>query len=68
MHRHWSDGAAAVIVMERKLAESLGYKPLLRFVGYNVGGVRPGDHGRRSDQSDSACTQTARDCRLTTST
>ncbi|MCO5191209.1 MAG: acetyl-CoA C-acyltransferase [Anaerolineae bacterium] len=36
-----SDGAAAVIVMERKLAESLGYKPLLRFVGYNVGGVRP---------------------------
>jgi acetyl-CoA acyltransferase len=36
-----SDGAAAVIVMERKMAESLGLKPLLKFVGYNVGGVRP---------------------------
>jgi acetyl-CoA acyltransferase len=36
-----SDGAAAVIVMERKMAESLGYTPLMRFVGYNVGGVRP---------------------------
>lgn len=36
-----SDGAAAVIVMERKKAEELGLKPLLRFVGYNVGGVRP---------------------------
>lgn len=36
-----SDGAAAVIVMERQKAEELGLKPLLRFVGYNVGGVRP---------------------------
>ncbi|MEJ2749728.1 MAG: acetyl-CoA C-acyltransferase [Anaerolineae bacterium] len=36
-----SDGAAAVIVMERKKAEELGLKPLLRFVAYNVGGVRP---------------------------
>ena len=36
-----SDGAAAVIVMERKKAEALGLKPLLKFVGYNVGGVRP---------------------------
>ena len=27
--------------MERALAESLGFKPLLRFVGFNVGGVRP---------------------------
>ena len=36
-----SDGAAAVIVMERKKAEELGLKPLLSFVGYNVGGVRP---------------------------
>ncbi len=36
-----SDGAAAVIVMERKKAEELGLKPLLKFVGYNVGGVRP---------------------------
>lgn len=36
-----SDGAAAVVVMERKKAEELGLKPLLRFVGYNVGGVRP---------------------------
>ncbi len=36
-----SDGAAAVIVMERKKAEALGLKPLVRFVGFNVGGVRP---------------------------
>jgi len=36
-----SDGAAAVIVMERKKAESMGLKPLVKFVGFNVGGVRP---------------------------
>jgi acetyl-CoA acyltransferase len=36
-----SDGAAAVIVMERGRAEALGLKPLLKFVGYSVGGVRP---------------------------
>ncbi|MGD8583774.1 MAG: acetyl-CoA C-acyltransferase [Chloroflexota bacterium] len=36
-----SDGAAAVIVMERKKAEALGLKPLVRFVSYNVAGVPP---------------------------
>jgi acetyl-CoA acyltransferase len=36
-----SDGAAAVIVMERKKAEALGLTPLVKFVGFNVGGVRP---------------------------
>jgi acetyl-CoA acyltransferase len=36
-----SDGAAAVIVMERKKAESLGLKPKLKFLGFNVAGVRP---------------------------
>ncbi len=36
-----SDGAAAVVIMERQLAESLGLKPLARFVSFNVGGVRP---------------------------
>ncbi len=36
-----SDGAAAVLVMERKKAEALGLTPLLKFVGFNVGGVRP---------------------------
>jgi acetyl-CoA acyltransferase len=36
-----SDGAAGVLVMERSLAESLGLKPLARFVGYAVSGVRP---------------------------
>lgn len=36
-----SDGAAGVIVMERKTAEKLGLKPLLRFVGFNVAGVPP---------------------------
>ena len=36
-----SDGAAMVIVMERKKAEVMGLKPLVKFVGFNVGGVRP---------------------------
>ena len=36
-----SDGAAAVIVMEKAQAESLGLKPLARFVGFAVAGVRP---------------------------
>jgi acetyl-CoA acyltransferase len=36
-----SDGAAAVVVMERGLAEELGLEPLARFVGFAVGGVRP---------------------------
>ncbi|MDX1417097.1 MAG: acetyl-CoA C-acyltransferase [Candidatus Promineifilaceae bacterium] len=36
-----SDGAAGVIVMERGKAEALGLKPILRFVGFGVGGVRP---------------------------
>lgn len=36
-----SDGAAGVIVMEASKAAALGLKPLMRFVGFNVGGVRP---------------------------
>jgi acetyl-CoA acyltransferase len=36
-----SDAAAAVVVMERKEAGRRGLKPLLRFVGFAVGGVRP---------------------------
>lgn len=36
-----SDGAAGVIVMSRARAEALGYKPLVRFVAYAVGGVAP---------------------------
>jgi acetyl-CoA acyltransferase len=36
-----SDGAAAVLVLERGMAEALGLTPILRFVGFNVGGVRP---------------------------
>ncbi|PJF22093.1 MAG: acetyl-CoA C-acyltransferase [Phototrophicales bacterium] len=36
-----SDGAAAVIVMEAKKAQELGLTPIMRFVGFNVGGVRP---------------------------
>ena len=36
-----SDGAAAVVVMEREKAESLGLRPLARFLGYAVAGVRP---------------------------
>lgn len=36
-----SDGAAAVMVMERETAERKGIKPLARFVGHAVGGVPP---------------------------
>jgi acetyl-CoA acyltransferase len=36
-----SDGAAAVVVMERERAERLGLRPLARFVGFAVGGVSP---------------------------
>ena len=36
-----SDGAAAVVVMEREEAERRGLTPLARFVGFAVGGVRP---------------------------
>ena len=36
-----SDGAAAVVVMERRHAEERGLKPLARFLGFAVGGVRP---------------------------
>ena len=36
-----SDGAAAVIIMSREKAESIGIKPLVRFVAFAVGGVDP---------------------------
>jgi len=36
-----SDGAAAVLLVERERAEALGLKPLVRFVGFAVGGVPP---------------------------
>jgi acetyl-CoA acyltransferase len=36
-----SDGAAAVLLMERERAEDRGLKPLARFVGFAVGGVPP---------------------------
>ena len=36
-----SDGAAAVLVMSREKAESLGLKPLARFVSFAVAGVPP---------------------------
>jgi acetyl-CoA acyltransferase len=36
-----SDGAAAVLVMEREKAESVGLRPLARILGYAVAGVRP---------------------------
>ena len=36
-----SDGAAAVVMMEREEAERRGLTPLARFVGFAVGGVSP---------------------------
>lgn len=36
-----SDGAAAVLVMEREEAERQGLKPMAKFLSFAVGGVRP---------------------------
>jgi acyl-CoA synthetase (AMP-forming)/AMP-acid ligase II len=36
-----SDGAAAVVVMERERAEQLGLKPLVRYIGFAVAGAHP---------------------------
>ncbi len=36
-----SDGAAGVIVMDREMAEKRGLKPLAKFIGFAVAGVRP---------------------------
>jgi acetyl-CoA acyltransferase len=36
-----SDGAAGVIIMSRPKAEALGFKPLVKFIAYAVGGVPP---------------------------
>jgi len=36
-----SDGAAGVIIMDRAKAESLGLKPLVKFLAFAVGGVPP---------------------------
>jgi len=36
-----NDGAAAVVLMERHLAQSRGLKPMARLVGYSVAGVEP---------------------------
>ncbi len=36
-----SDGAAAVLVMEREEAEAQGLKPMAKFLGFAVGGVPP---------------------------
>ena len=36
-----SDGAAAVLVMDREEAENQGLKPLAKFLGFAVGGVPP---------------------------
>ncbi len=36
-----SDGAAAILIMEAGKAAQLGLKPLARYVGFNVSGVRP---------------------------
>jgi acetyl-CoA acyltransferase len=36
-----SDGAAALLIMERSTAERLGYKPLARFVSFAVAGDDP---------------------------
>jgi acetyl-CoA acyltransferase len=40
-----SDGAAAVLVMSRERAESLGLKPLARFVTFATSGVAPEEMG-----------------------
>ncbi len=36
-----SDGAAAVVIMSNEKAQALGFKPLVRFMDFAVGGVPP---------------------------
>jgi acetyl-CoA acyltransferase len=36
-----TDGAAAVLIMERSVAESMGYKPMARFVAFALAGDDP---------------------------
>ena len=48
-----SDGAAAVMVMDREKAESLGLKPMAKFRSFAVGGCSARNHGNRSSCSDS---------------
>src|SRR5262245_42508080 len=40
-----SDGAAAVLLMERRRAESLGIKPKIAFRGFSVAGCEPDEMG-----------------------
>lgn len=40
-----SDGAAAVVVMSKSKMESLGLKPMARFVSFALGGVHPDEMG-----------------------
>jgi acetyl-CoA acyltransferase len=40
-----SDGAAAVIVMSKEKMQSLGLKPMARFVSFALGGVHPDEMG-----------------------
>jgi acetyl-CoA acyltransferase len=40
-----SDGAAAALIMSRERAESLGLKPMARFVAFATGGVAPEEMG-----------------------
>jgi acetyl-CoA C-acetyltransferase len=40
-----NDGAAAVVLMERRAAEERGLKPMARLVDYSVAGVEPGVMG-----------------------
>jgi acetyl-CoA acyltransferase len=49
-----SDGAAAVLLVSEKILKQFNLKPLARFAGYSVAGVRARDHGHRPDRGDSA--------------
>ncbi|HET7793725.1 MAG TPA: acetyl-CoA C-acyltransferase [Rhizobacter sp.] len=41
----FSDGAGACVLMNEKLAEQRGYKPLGRFLGFSVAGCEPDEMG-----------------------
>ena len=36
-----TDGAAFVVIMAREVADQYGFKPIAKFIGFAVGGVRP---------------------------
>ena len=56
-----SDGAGAVLVMDREVAEAQGLKPIAKFRSFAVGGVATRSNGNWSNCS---CSKSIKTCRF----